>query len=315
MMPKVTVIVRAYNPSEWILDALNSIIEQDYKGPIEIVLCWDSASTNEELLERIRTMSKAMPSYRHIKIIEHPHMSPAKAWFECGLQNADGEYIASLDADDKYPPNYVSKVLLEAKDCDLICCHVIAIDEHDEIIGDLYRKRSMKYLNLLFGNIFPTSSLILSKRLRDFLLKLYDEVVKPSRLAELIHEDYFTVLIGFRYFKVKCLNNVHVYYRLHPGQQTYPFRDRQWKVFEIVIRDIITLLFLLKVASNDKNLNLKERILIATAMMLRLIYALYLSLGPMITAFSFLYSVTLSLVNLIKRLLRYLRPGGLRKVM
>jgi len=312
-MPKVTVIVRAYNPSEWILDALNSVMEQDYRGPIEIVLCWDSASTNRELLEKIRAISKVMPSNRYIKIIEHPHMSPAKAWFECGLQSADGEYIASLDADDKYPPNYISKVLSEAEDYDLLCCHVIAIDEHGKIIGDLYRKRGMNYFKLLFGNIFPTSSLLLSKRFKDLLLKLYNEMVKQSRLAELVHEDYFTVLIGFRNFKVKYLNDVHVYYRLHSGQQTYPFRDRQWKVFEIVIRDIITLLFLLRVVSNNRNL--KERILIAAAMMLRLIYALYLSLGPMITAFSFLYFTTLSFINLVKRVLKLLKTREIHKVM
>jgi len=308
MMPKVTVIVRAYNPSEWILDALNSIIEQDYKGPIEIVLCWDNASTNRELLKKIRAMAKAMLNNRYIKIIEHPHMSPAKAWFECGLQNADGEYIAGLDADDKYPSNYISKVLSKAKDYDLLCCHVIAIDEHGKIIGDLYRKRDMNYLKLLFGNIFPTSSLFFSKRFRNLLLKLYNEVIRPSRLAELIHEDYFTVLIGFKYFKVKYLSEVHIYYRLHPSQQTYPFKDKQWKIFEIAIRDIITLLFLLKIASNNKNL--KEQILIATAMMFRLIYALYLSLGPMIAAFSFLCSATLSFINLVKKLFSCLRPGG-----
>lgn len=302
MLPRVSVIIRAFNPDVWILEAIDSVIKQSYEGHIEIVLCWDESSSGRKFLEKISSLVKFLPANRSIKIIVHPPRSPARAWFEYGLRNAEGEYIAGLDADDKYPPEYIAKALSEIKSYDLLCCRIISMDMQGKILGNLYSMKKVGYTRLLLGNIYATSCLFFSKKIKDYLLQYYNKVIKNSRSADLIHEDYLMVLIGFRNFKAKYTHNLYVYYRIHERQQTYPYKGEHWRVVEILLRDIITLFFLIRILGHD--INLIDKITIALAILYRVFYALYMYIGTIGTVFGFLGFEILSFTKFVKKHLK-----------
>ena len=94
---QVSVIVPIYNSYEYLADCLASI-ERQTLGDIE-VLCIDDAS-DDDSVELCRTYAK---DDQRIRIIELPENGGAARARNIGMDIAQGEYIAFMDADDWYP--------------------------------------------------------------------------------------------------------------------------------------------------------------------------------------------------------------------
>jgi glycosyltransferase involved in cell wall biosynthesis len=88
--PLVSVIVPAYNAGRYITDSLRSVVDQDYR-PIEILLV-DDGSTDD-------TIALALETCPDLRLFRQPNAG-AGAARNVGLENARGELIAFLDADD-----------------------------------------------------------------------------------------------------------------------------------------------------------------------------------------------------------------------
>ena len=101
MPPRVSVIIRAYNPNEWIFEALESVFNQDYNGVIEIVLCYDRGSRTDDILEKLKAIKSS--GNRVFKLVVHEHTSPTRALFEHGFKEFSGDYVVILDYDNLYP--------------------------------------------------------------------------------------------------------------------------------------------------------------------------------------------------------------------
>lgn len=93
--PKVSIIMTTYNVQEHIDESLQSALKQDI-ADLE-VLCIDGHST-DRTLDIIRGFEKKDPRVR-LLFQERPGIGAAK---NCGIENAQGEYITFLDADDFY---------------------------------------------------------------------------------------------------------------------------------------------------------------------------------------------------------------------
>lgn len=104
MQPLFSVIIRAYNASRYIAEALSPIINQTYSGPIEILVLYDEGTRDNtmeiisEFLKRIN--NKTFPD-RLIRIYAHTHMSPFRS-LQVGLKLANGNYITILDYDNVF---------------------------------------------------------------------------------------------------------------------------------------------------------------------------------------------------------------------
>lgn len=92
--PLVSVIVPAYNAEKYVLEAIRSINDQNYK-PIEILLI-DDGSTDG-------TVELVKQEAPHVRIIQQANAG-ASAARNTGLSQARGELIAFLDADDGWYP-------------------------------------------------------------------------------------------------------------------------------------------------------------------------------------------------------------------
>jgi glycosyltransferase involved in cell wall biosynthesis len=95
----VSCIITSFNSENFIAEAVNSILEQTYKN-IEIIVA-DGGSTDntEKIIEKFNFK---------IKFLTQKNTGPA-ATRNFGLRNAQGTYIAFLDADDLWHPEKLER--------------------------------------------------------------------------------------------------------------------------------------------------------------------------------------------------------------
>lgn len=105
MLPRISVVTIAYNVAEFVRDALDSALRQGYPN-LEIILVNDGSDDTAAL-------ELAIAPYQHrIKYIKQPHRGSAAAR-NAGIRAATGEFVAMLDGDDVWEPDYI-RVQLDA---------------------------------------------------------------------------------------------------------------------------------------------------------------------------------------------------------
>ncbi|GIT98129.1 glycosyltransferase family 2 protein [Sulfurovum sp. TSL1] len=175
----VSVVIPCYNAEKTIVRALDSIVNQTLL-PLEVVIVDDKSMDNS--CDIIKSYAKEQEKNVPIKLIElDKNAGPAKAR-NVGWDNAKGEYIAFLDADDSWHPqklelqyNYMSEHpdvvlsghLYEVVDANNVLIESKKIDEIEKITKS----------KLLFSNRFSTPTVMLKRgflsRFREF--KKYSE--------------------------------------------------------------------------------------------------------------------------------------------
>ncbi len=100
--PSVSVIIPAYNAAEYLGEAIRSVWLQGVENVQLIVVNDGSTDATAELL--------AGPAARGAEII-HTHNQGVAAARNEGLERATGEYVAFLDADDRWRPNKLRRQL------------------------------------------------------------------------------------------------------------------------------------------------------------------------------------------------------------
>ena len=104
----VTVIVPVYNGERYVMEAINSIVSQSYR-PIEVVVV-DDGSTDTTADVTMPLSGEANPGVR-IRY-EKQTNSGAAAARNRGVELANGNILAFLDADDVWAPNKLSLQIL-----------------------------------------------------------------------------------------------------------------------------------------------------------------------------------------------------------
>ena len=123
-MKLVSVYINAYNAEKFILETVNSVLNQTYKNLQVIVVDDGSTDKTPEILASID--DSRLEVYR---VEPNGHISNA---LNVGLSHAKGEYIAHTDADDLWAPDKIEKQIeyLEGNiDCGACVTHVKIIDE------------------------------------------------------------------------------------------------------------------------------------------------------------------------------------------
>ncbi len=114
-MPKVSVIIPAYNVASYIGETLDSVFAQTF-ADTEVIVVNDGSPDTEDME---RALARFNDRLTYIKQ-ENQGASVAR---NTGLSAAQGKFIAFLDADDLWLPNYLNeqiKFMIE-RDCDLVC--------------------------------------------------------------------------------------------------------------------------------------------------------------------------------------------------
>lgn len=98
--PLVSVIIPAYEASAYICDALNSVFSQSYRN-FEVILVNDGSPDTQQL-ERV-----LHPYIDRIVYLKQPNGGPSAAR-NAAIRRAQGEYLAFLDSDDAWYPDYLA---------------------------------------------------------------------------------------------------------------------------------------------------------------------------------------------------------------
>lgn len=106
-MKKISVIIPVYNAEECISSCLDTVLEQTLKE-IEII-CVDDGSNDQSA----DIIGKHMAKDNRIRMFSQVNKGAGKAR-NLGLDHAEGEYVAFMDADDCYPENDILETLYQA---------------------------------------------------------------------------------------------------------------------------------------------------------------------------------------------------------
>lgn len=151
-----------YNAEKYLNAAIQSIINQTYND-WELILINDKSDD-----ESYKIMSKYAERDSRIRIINNVQNLGLTRSLNIGIDCANGEYIARLDADDIAAPTRLEKqinYLEENPDVVLVGTGGYIVDENGEILNSIkvVKNRSLIKKLLLYGNLFIHSSLMVKK--------------------------------------------------------------------------------------------------------------------------------------------------------
>lgn len=124
--PLVSCLMPTYNRSEYLAEALNSLVEQTYKN-IEIIVVDDGSTDSTDTL-----MKWFVDKYPKIEYFQCAHRGIA-ATRNFAINQALGAYIAVCDSDDMYAKQRIKKqvtFLEKNKDIDFSYSGYMEADEH-----------------------------------------------------------------------------------------------------------------------------------------------------------------------------------------
>lgn len=126
MRPFVSVIVPNYNHATFLVDRLDSILNQTYQN-LEIILL-DDHSTDESLniLRKYESHDKVVS----LDINSENSGNPFLQWIK-GVKKAKGEWVWIAESDDVNNPEFLAKLIEQIEEDTSLCwCRSIVIDEH-----------------------------------------------------------------------------------------------------------------------------------------------------------------------------------------
>ncbi|MDC0864842.1 glycosyltransferase [Rickettsiaceae bacterium] len=132
--PLVSVPIITYNSADFIADAIDSVLVQDYPN-VEIIICDDASS--DDTLKIAQTYVLRYPN--KIKLLVSKKNMGANLNWHKSASHCNGKYISGLAGDDTFLPNKISKqVSVMEADNDIAICYTDASVFHVLTQKELY---------------------------------------------------------------------------------------------------------------------------------------------------------------------------------
>jgi len=270
MLPKVSVIMRTYNSEKYVRVAIESVLNQDYLGQVELIVCYDEGSTDKTL----EIVKACLDSWnivnRSMKLIKHEHTSPFRALSIYGFSNCTGHYVAFLDYDNMLPRAYIGRVVEYASknSCQFLFTRAHLIDKNGKDLGRYLFKipkdfRSLK--RIMLRNYIDANTMLVRS---DCLGVIAGNLLSLTNGSySWIHEDWLIGMLATKLFRVDCLNDVEVSYRVHESNLAYSVYIGASRSLHLsnLERDLRTLMAFRQL--KWKNLGVLERIRLCLAIL------------------------------------------------
>lgn len=211
-MKGISVIIPVYNREHFIRESIQSVIDQDYQGEIEIIVS-DDGST-DKTLEIVNTFGQRVKILQKEEYVDRG----ASRARNRAIKAATQDYIAFLDSDDYYLPGHLNRLvhLLESNnEIDYVFCRTLALKEENG--RRLFRpwthpnitKLNIKYTVISGENIVNTNSFVFRKKIFD-RIGYFNEALSNS-------EDYDMWMRINEQFKGAFINSYGATYRVNHG--------------------------------------------------------------------------------------------------
>lgn len=205
--PLVSVIMPVYNTGSFLVDAIESILNQTYKN-FEFIIINDASTDNS-----LKIIKKYAEIDKRIKIINNKKRLGLAKSLNKGIKISKGEFIARMDSDDVSFKNRLEKQIKYLKrDQNLIAVgsQVKIIDNLGKIIGKKQLPtdyKSIKNFAFKFNPVsHPTLVIKREKLPKDFVF--YDQKSEGA-------EDLNILFKLINYGKVENLKDYLLKYRIH----------------------------------------------------------------------------------------------------
>ena len=182
-MPIISVIVPIYNAEQYLKRCLNSILSQSFQD-FELILVNDGSIDNS---------GKICDEYAQIDsrvIVIHKENEGASIARKDGLTNANGEYIAFVDADDYVDSMYIEKLysLIIQFNVSISACCVQRVSEREKIDKTNLGLVSLVEFDELMSRFFKYEFWAFYGKL--YKKSIFETVSFP---IETLSEDYFVM--------------------------------------------------------------------------------------------------------------------------
>lgn len=228
--PLISILLPCYNAMEYLEEALASLLGQTYQN-IEILAIDDGSS--DDTLSYLRTQAKADS---RIRVIQNEENLGLIDTLNKGIELANGDYIARMDADDISLPNRIEQQLkfIESNNLDLIGCQIETINELGEVVTDRFKRNITQDESILASFLFtplihPT---IFARK----------EVLKDNKYQKIekaIHAEDYELWCRLIQKKYRVGNQDEVLFQLrnNGNSVSHKFESIQKKNFSICARD------------------------------------------------------------------------------
>ena len=257
-MPKVSVVMPAYNAEKYIGEAIDSILNQTFTDFEFIIINDGSTDRTEEIIREYNDP--------RIVLLENEKNSGIVVTLNKGLDAAKGEYIARMDADDIAASIRFEKQI-EVMDNDKT---IGALGTGTRIFGETIETRETHSTlepeklkaELLFSTCMCHPSVMIRKKVLDENNLRYKEEYKGA-------EDYELWWQISSVSKIMTIPDVLHFYRIHPDQVTQIkddlYKDLLMRMLELRLKTLKLELseyekecFLIYCMGNYKELDVKK---------------------------------------------------------
>ena len=159
-MPKVSVIVPTYNRAQFVTEAIDSILSQTFRD-YELIVVDDGSTDN--------TNDALLRYGDRIRYIYQPN-SGVGAARNAGIRCAVGKWLAFLDSDDMWLPEYLACQIEQAKQNPRVCTHMtnsIRVEADGAMID------SFQYYGINPEKLFKNDSCRVLERPLTFMLQTH----------------------------------------------------------------------------------------------------------------------------------------------
>lgn len=247
-MPKVSVILSAYNAEKYLAFAVESILNQTF-GDFEMFLINDASTDGTGRI--IGSFSDP----RIININNRTNLGVAVSANRC-MDMANGEYIARMDADDISMPRrfeYQVKFMDENPDVGVCGSWIDTIGPYKNYTNKYPADHAEIKYRMLYENPFCQPVIMLRKKLFDKFNLRYEPSFFPS-------EDYDLWEKSLECFEGANIQKILLSYRIHPKNASHTMSEKQIKETDIIrIRQIRRLAGDISGPEGDLFLNLVKK--------------------------------------------------------
>lgn len=164
---KVSVIIRLYNGVEYLEEAINSVLAQSFRDWDLTVGVNGHGADGNEVHEKAKAIVESKRDTR-LRVINYPEVKGGAAALNALVGGARAEWVAILDADDKWMPEKLALqwTILEKSDVDIVgtwCQYFGELYGAPRIPGGLIENRWFRE-----GNPMINSSVLMKKQFAKF---------------------------------------------------------------------------------------------------------------------------------------------------
>ena len=220
--PGVSVIMRIYNSSKHVAEAVDSIVNQDYEGPIELIAVYSRATSDDSLKAMLPGMKRMLRKGGTVRVLIRGHKGPFRA-YQDGLAAAKGRYTAALDSDNFYYQNKLSRQIgfMERTGASFSFTPYQAVDKDGKPVRNILPPvpRSYKDFSQLVNKYYvDLNTVIIDRRFRKLMLEAFSCV--SGSAYDICFEDYLMGMVASLRGELEYLGERLNAYRIWDGNFT-----------------------------------------------------------------------------------------------